>query len=63
VVRGADQHPIYQWLTQKEKNGWNEQQPVWNFSKYLVDEKGLLTNFFGPAISPLGSEITEVIKG
>ena len=57
VVAGPKQHPVYQWLTQPEKNGWNEHQPDWNFSKYLVDENGLLMHYFGPAISPLGQEI------
>src|SRR5690606_10375562 len=38
VVRDSDQHPIYQWLTSKEKNGWNDQPPSWNFSQYLVNE-------------------------
>lgn len=57
VVKGSLQHPVYQWLTQPGKNGWNEHEPDWNFSKYLIDEKGKLIGYFGPAISPLGKEI------
>jgi len=61
VVKGEGQNPIYDWLTNPNKNGWNEHQPDWNFSKYLIDEKGKLLYFFGPSISPLGSEIISVI--
>lgn len=61
VVAGADQHPVYQWLTQKDKNGWNAHQPDWNFSKYLVDENGILTHYFGPAISPVGEEVLKAL--
>ncbi len=57
VTAGPEQHPVYQWLTQAAKNGWNSHQPDWNFSKYLVDEKGILIRYFGPAISPTGPEI------
>jgi len=52
VLKSADQNPVYQWLTNASKNGWNNKPPSWNFSKYIVDEKGMLTDFFGPAISP-----------
>lgn len=62
VIDGAGQHPVYQWLTQTDKNGWNNQQPDWNFSKYLVDENGRLTHYFGPAISPLGEEVIEALE-
>jgi len=61
VVRGADQNKVFEWLTNKNKNGWNDQQPVWNFSKYLVNEKGELTNYFDPSISPLSSEVIAAI--
>ncbi len=57
VVKGKEQHPVYQWLTQSEKNGWNNRQPEWNFSKYLIDENGILTHYFGSAVSPLSSDI------
>lgn len=37
VSKGENQQAIFKWLTDKEKNGWNEHDPDWNFSKYLVD--------------------------
>lgn len=51
-VLGNNQHPVFRWLTDSRQNGWNEQLPAWNFSKYLVDENGVLTHYFGPAITP-----------
>ncbi len=62
VVKSAGQHPVFQWLSQKSKNGWNEKEPVWNFSKYLVNESGVLTHFFDPSVSPLSREMREAIE-
>ena len=61
VISDADQHPVYQWLTQPEKNGWNSQQPSWNFAKYLVDESGNLVACFDPGVPPLSDKITSYI--
>ena len=61
VIKGNNQHPVFQWLTDKSKNGWNDKAPEWNFSKYLVDENGVLLNYFGSAISPLGDEVVKKI--
>ncbi len=60
-VTGKSQHPLYQWLSDKTKNGWNSQAPKWNFCKYLVDEQGVLLGFYPSAIKPLGPEITGVL--
>lgn len=57
VAKSAQQNEVYQWLTDKNKNGWNDREPEWNFSKYLVNEQGVLTHYFGPAISPLSDEV------
>ena len=62
VVKGPGQNEIYQWLTDPAKNGWNIQTPVWNFSKFLVDDKGSLVNFFGPSVTPLSDEIKNEIN-
>lgn len=51
VIKSAQQNPVYQWLTDSSKNGWCNQQPSWNFSKYLVDENGVLANYFDPSVS------------
>ena len=61
-VKGKKIHPIYDWLSSKDKNGWNEQAPKWNFYKYVISKEGKLINFFPSSISPLDSSITELIK-
>ena len=57
VKKGVNQNKIFEWLTDSTKNGWNKQQPSWNFCKYIVDEQGRLTNFFGSTIEPFSKEI------
>jgi glutathione peroxidase len=43
-VKGKDMHPVYQWLTTKEKNGVMDSSVKWNFQKYLIDENGKLAD-------------------
>lgn len=62
VVKGDKQQPVFKWLTHAKANGWNNQEPDWNFSKYVVDEKGNLTHYFGPAISPLDDVFLKAIQ-
>jgi len=62
VIIGRDQNEIFKWLTQKNKNGWNEQAPTWNFCKYLIDEQGRLTHFFASSVEPSSQEVLEAIN-
>jgi len=62
VIKGGDQHPLFSWLSDPEKNGWNKEAPAWNFSKYIIDEHGKLMGYFDPGVSPLGNEISETLK-
>ncbi|HEY5461866.1 MAG TPA: glutathione peroxidase [Hanamia sp.] len=52
-VKGNSKQPVYEWLTDKNKNGWNILEPQWNFYKYLIDEKGNLSKVFSSSVSPL----------
>lgn len=56
-VKGDDKSPLYQWLTDKSKNGWNDKEPGWNFAKYLIDENGNLIDFFPANMNPLDKKI------
>lgn len=60
-VIGKDQTEIYQWLTNPKLNGWNKQAPKWNFHKYLINERGELTNVFASSTKPLSKELTRAI--
>ncbi len=62
VVKSATQHPVFQWLSDSTMNGWNSKSPSWNFSKYLVNEKGILTHYFDPSVSPTSEEVKAAIN-
>lgn len=57
-VTGKEKHPLYKWLSDPAQNGWNAQEPTWNFCKYLLDEQGKLLRFMSPDIDPLDESIT-----
>ncbi len=50
-VKGDTKQPVYEWLTEKNKNGWNDLEPQWNFYKYLVDEDGNLSKVSSSSVS------------
>ena len=60
-VTGADQHPLYKWLSDKAQNGWNDKAPTWNFCKYVVNEKGEVTNFFASGVKPTDKEFLKSV--
>lgn len=51
-VKGNAKQPVYEWLSDKNKNGWNNMEPHWNFYKYLIDEKGSLSKVYSSSVSP-----------
>jgi glutathione peroxidase len=61
VKKKSVQHPVFEWLSHKELNGWNDKGPTWNFSKYLINEEGMLTHYFDPSISPLSEKVLKAI--
>lgn len=61
-VIGHNKNMVFDWLSTPQKNGWCNTQPQWNFSKYLVDENGVLQNYFPPALSPLSAEVIKQIE-
>ncbi len=62
VIKSPQQNPVFQWLTDSSKNGWNNKAPSWNFSKYLINEQGELTNYFDPSVPPGSKDVLEAIK-
>jgi glutathione peroxidase len=56
-VKGADMHPLYQWLTQKSQNGVMDSEVQWNFQKYLIDENGKLVGYLKPSVKPLSDPV------
>ncbi|MDP5231959.1 MAG: glutathione peroxidase [Cellulophaga sp.] len=62
AVKGTGQHPLYQWLTEKAKNGKMSSSVKWNFQKYLVDDKGELMDVFYSITKPSSTKITKHFK-
>ena len=61
-VKGNNQHPLYNWLTDKSLNGVKNSTVKWNFQKYIVDKDGNLIDYFYSMTRPLSSKITKIIK-
>jgi glutathione peroxidase len=61
VKKDGGQNEVFKWLSSSDQNGWNNQEPKWNFSKYLVDENGVLTHYFDPSVSPLDEAIVHAV--
>ena len=61
-VKGENQHPLYQWLTDEVKNGKTNTTVKWNFQKYLVGPNGEYIDYYYSITKPLSSKITKHIK-
>ena len=60
-VKGDDIAPIYQWLTKKEHNAYQDNEVTWNFQKFLINEKGQLVKVFSPRTQPDSKEVLEAL--
>lgn len=56
-VKGDDMHPLYQFLTEKEKNGVMDSKVKWNFQKYLINKNGEVVDMIAPSKSVLSEEV------
>lgn len=61
-VVGDNTHPLFKWLTSKEQNGVLDAKVAWNFTKFLLDEKGKLIATFPSKVTPQSEEITKYLK-
>ena len=60
-VAGADQAPLYQYLTSKAANPKTAGDIPWNFTKYLVDRNGKVLARFDAATEPESKELIRAI--
>lgn len=51
-VKGSDMNEVYQFLTNKAKNGVKDSNVEWNFQKYLINEKGELEQVYLSSVKP-----------
>ncbi len=62
TVKGDDKAPLYQWLTQKELNGFEDSSVKWNFQKYLISADGKLEKVINPMVKPNNDKIINWIE-
>ena len=61
-VKGNNQHPLYQWLTDKSKNEKSNTTVKWNFQKYLIGPNGEFIDYYYSITKPLSSKITKHLE-
>ena len=61
-VRGSTMHPLYKFLTDKNKNGFKDSYVKWNFQKYLINKEGFLEKIVSPKVKPDDPSIVDWIK-
>jgi glutathione peroxidase len=61
-VKGADQHPFYTFLTNKESNPDFDGDISWNFEKFLIDKNGKVVARFSPKTLPDSPEVVTAIE-
>jgi len=63
-VKGADTHPLYQYLTDKSAHPETGGEVPWNFTKFLADGNGKVIGRFAPDVEPsvIGPAIDAALK-
>lgn len=59
VVKGAGQHPLYQWLTSAATPAGDVK---WNFEKFLIGRDGNVVGRYGSNVSPESQELRSAIN-
>lgn len=62
TVKGEEKHPLYQFLTEKSKNGFKNSEVKWNFQKYLIDRDGKLVAVKDSNVVPSDNSILSWIQ-
>lgn len=61
-VKGKNQHPLFEWLTDKSLNGVSNSTVKWNFQKYVIDTNGQLLDYYFSLTNPMSKKITKHLK-
>ena len=61
-VKGDDQTPLYQFLTDKSANPKTGGDIQWNFTKFLIGPDGQILARFEPKVTPDSPEVTSGIE-
>jgi glutathione peroxidase len=64
IITGAHMHPLFKWLTQTKTSSEKPVTITGSFQKFLINEKGELTNVLDAKEKPsANNEIKNIIKG
>ena len=61
-MKGADQHPLYAFITDAKRGKKIAGDPKWNFQKFLADVDGNIVGRFDPAVDPLSKDVTSIVE-
>lgn len=61
-VKGEDIHPLFKYLTDEAKKLGIEDPIKWNFTKFLLDEKGKLITVIFHKTKPMSDEVTKYLN-
>lgn len=60
-VKGDDIHPLFRYLTNEAHKLGYEDPIKWNFTKFLLDEKGKLITVIFHKTNPMSEEVTQYL--
>jgi glutathione peroxidase len=61
-VKGSDQAPLYQYLTDKKANPSTGGSIGWNFTKFVVDRNGKIVARFDSSVEPESPEVVKALE-
>ena len=61
-VKGADQHPLYTYLTNEQSNPGFSGDISWNFEKFLIGKDGKTLARFSPKVKPDDQSVIDAIE-
>lgn len=61
-VKGEDQHPLYNFLTNKTTNPQFAGDISWNFNKFVLDRNGNVVARFGSKDTPQGDNVVAAVE-
>jgi glutathione peroxidase len=63
VVKGADQTPLYKFLTSAETNPKFAGPVKWNFNKFLIGRNGEVVGRFDSGVKPESEKLVQAVEG
>lgn len=62
TVKGPEMNEVYQFLTQKSLNDFQDSEVKWNFQKYLINKNGKLEKVIAHKTSPMDPDVINWIE-